>query len=82
VVTTDRVFSIRVGLDASTVTPGNTAPDVSLTTPVIDPCAYNADGSTIQANVNRILETARITPPISLRCRRPWKMYVVYSFRP
>ena len=30
-VTTERVFSISAGLDASTVTPGSTAPEVSLT---------------------------------------------------
>ena len=30
-VTADRVFSISAGLDASTVTPGSTAPDASLT---------------------------------------------------
>jgi hypothetical protein len=29
------VFSIRTGLLASTETPGSTAPEVSLTTPVI-----------------------------------------------
>src|SRR5262245_17954589 len=34
-VTTVRVFSIRAGLEASTVTPGSTAPDVSLTTPAM-----------------------------------------------
>jgi hypothetical protein len=28
-------FSISAGLDASTVTPGRTAPDVSLTVPVM-----------------------------------------------
>ena len=38
-VTTERTFSIREGLDASTVTPGRTAPDVSLTSPAIDACA-------------------------------------------
>ena len=32
-VTPDRTFSISTGLDASTVTPGSTAPDVSLTRP-------------------------------------------------
>src|SRR5579864_4287692 len=34
-VTTVRTFSIRAGLAASTLTPGSTAPDVSLTTPAI-----------------------------------------------
>ena len=34
-VTTDRTFSISAGLAASTVAPGNTPPEASLTTPVI-----------------------------------------------
>src|SRR5262245_406699 len=34
-VTTVRTFSMSAGLDASTVTPGRTSPDVSLTTPVM-----------------------------------------------
>ena len=38
-VTTVRTFSMSAGLAASTVTPGNTAPDVSLTTPAMDACA-------------------------------------------
>src|SRR6476646_1361839 len=42
-VTALRTFSISTGLDASTVTPGSTAPDESLTTPVTlappEPCA-------------------------------------------
>src|SRR5437867_3814631 len=44
-VVTVRVFSISTGLDASTVTPGSTAPDVSLTTPAIDPWAEAAAGT-------------------------------------
>src|SRR6266850_3490387 len=39
-VTAERVFSISAGLDASTVTPGRTPPDVSLTTPASVVCAY------------------------------------------
>jgi hypothetical protein len=35
-VTTERVFSMSAGLDASTVTPGNTAAEESLTVPTID----------------------------------------------
>src|SRR5437867_7695003 len=50
-VTTDRVFSISTGLVASTVTPGNTAPDASLTTPVIAACAWTAEG---RSNESRI----------------------------
>src|SRR5687768_6042893 len=44
-VTTDLTFSISAGLDASTVTPGSTAPDASLTCPAIDAWAYAATGS-------------------------------------
>ena len=46
-VTTVRVFSRSAGLDASTVTPGSTAPDASLTTPAIEalPCALAAAGA-------------------------------------
>src|SRR4029453_6860675 len=43
-VTTERTFSIKTGLEASTVTPGNTAPEGSLTTPVIDACACASVG--------------------------------------
>src|SRR5438876_11948851 len=48
-----RTFSIRAGLDASTVTPGSTAPDESLTTPVTlappEPCARAAAGSQVSS---------------------------------
>src|SRR5437867_10508089 len=44
-VVTVRVFSISTGLDASTVTPGSTAPDVSLTTPAIEPWAEARAGT-------------------------------------
>src|SRR5262245_18694715 len=36
---------MSAGLAASTVTPGNTAPDVSRTTPVIDACAWASEGA-------------------------------------
>src|SRR5436853_4059952 len=42
---TARVLSMRTSLDASTVTPGRTAPDVSLTTPAMVLCARAAAGS-------------------------------------
>ena len=46
-VTTVRTFSMSTGLDASTVTPGSTAPDGSLTTPAIVPsCASAAQAPT------------------------------------
>jgi len=35
-VTAERTFSMSTSLEASTETPGRTAPDVSLTTPVMD----------------------------------------------
>src|SRR5215831_2830354 len=48
-----RVFSISAGLAASTVTPGSTAPDVSLTTPAMDACANTACGTTIVSKESR-----------------------------
>src|SRR5258708_5561854 len=46
-VTALRTFSMRTGLDASTVTPGRTAPDASVTMPVmlaaLVPCAPAGD---------------------------------------
>jgi len=44
-----RTFSISASLDASTVTPGSTAPDVSLTTPEIEAWANAAEGRRISA---------------------------------
>src|SRR5205814_1062305 len=45
-VTADRTFSISAGLDASTVTPGRTAPEVSLTVPAMPlVCADAVTGS-------------------------------------
>src|SRR3977135_3638559 len=48
-VTTLRTFSMSAGLEASTVTPGRTAPELSLTTPAIPLavacCADAARGS-------------------------------------
>ncbi len=57
-----RVFSMRTGLAASTVTPGNTAPDVSLTTPVIDACANASAGSrTMHAKMPDVFTTLSTT---------------------
>src|SRR5262245_59446122 len=47
-----RIFSISAGLAASTVTPGSTAPDASLTAPAIDACA-NARFGRIHANARK-----------------------------
>ena len=54
-VTVDRTFSISAGLDASTVTPGRTAPDVSRTTPVIDACAGASAGIRMVIRARAIL---------------------------
>ena len=58
--TAERTFSIRAGLAASTVTPGSTAPDVSLTAPAMTACANVIAGkSAIPAAMVRVL-TKRI----------------------
>src|SRR5262245_1073315 len=60
-VTPVRTFSISAGLDASTVTPGKTPPDSSLTVPVRVPCANTADGRRTAAIR---IQTARDAPRI------------------
>src|ERR1700704_5954136 len=62
-VTAERTFSISTGLDASTVTPGSTAPDVSLTTPVMDAWAYTAAG-------RKMKHAHRLNTFITLRMKR------------
>src|SRR2546421_742529 len=57
----ERVFSMRTSLAASTVTPGRTAPDGSLTVPVIEPCANTVEGRKRTAVSRRIRRTS---PPI------------------
>jgi hypothetical protein len=52
-VVAERAFSISAGLDASTVTPGSTAPDASLTVPARVTCAHTALG-TIAATTSSI----------------------------
>src|SRR5688500_2341253 len=59
-VTTDRTFSIKAELAASTVTPGRTAPDVSRATPAMDACADAAAGTRTRHTIaSRIPFTAR-----------------------
>src|SRR2546423_5402804 len=61
-VVADRILSISTGLDASTVAPGSTAPEVSLTVPVIVAWADAAAGATTStANTTAILARPRIT---------------------
>ena len=57
-VTTVRTFSVNAGLDASTVTPGRTAPDESLTTPAIVACANATRGriSTAASTTRALIE--------------------------
>src|SRR2546430_8797838 len=64
-VTVVRLFSIRAGLDASTVTPGSTAPEVSLAlpamVPVPVPCALNMAGRSHSAPHTRMVSnTSRL----------------------
>src|SRR4051812_35615907 len=66
-VTALRTFSIRTGLDASTVTPGKTAPEVSVTTPerlaALNPCAAALAGTTTMQQRNH---APRIRPTNAL----------------
>src|SRR5436309_5142639 len=56
-VTTERVFSMSAGLDASTVTLGMTAPEESLTVPTIEAWACAMAGMTTTASRTRIAFT-------------------------
>src|SRR5678815_4349054 len=64
-VTTDRTFSVSAGLAASTETPGNTAPDASLTVPeIVACCACSAAGTRrTKATRPRVLNTPCMLPP-------------------
>src|ERR1700726_3295304 len=66
-----RTFSIRTGLDASTVTPGGPGPELSFTRPVIDACAY-ADAGIIasQMGTNRVFNAFMLPPYRFCRDRR------------
>src|SRR5438876_4180097 len=48
-VTALRLFSISAGLDASTVTPGSTAPEASFTTPVMEAWANARAGTSTRS---------------------------------
>src|SRR5262245_11275238 len=62
-VTVDRVFSMSTGLDASTVTPGHTAPDVSFTTPWMVAWAWPAPVKRArQSHVSSPLDRTLIIP--------------------
>src|SRR5262245_36785852 len=59
-VSAERVFSINAALEASTETPGRTAPDASRTVPVNAPWAKTVAGSRRTARTTRNLTGARI----------------------
>src|ERR1044071_9865967 len=68
-----RTFSINAGLDTSTVTPGSTAPDPSVTTPAIVACCADAavGRATPRANVaNRRSSTRRMRVNLDSEGRR------------
>src|SRR6516165_10116234 len=60
-VTADRVFSMSAGLAASTLTPGNTAPDASWTVPVRAAWAKTVPGRRRTARIARHFAEVRIT---------------------
>src|SRR5206468_12361034 len=64
-VTAVRVFSIKTGLLASIVTPGNTAPDESFTTPDRVDCWALTDAGRINSHdsTNTICRKDSILPP-------------------
>src|SRR5205823_4433689 len=66
-VTTVRTFSIKAGLAASTVTPGSTPPDVSLTTPAT-PLACCAEATTAH---NSDVTSAALTRPCLIIASAP-----------
>ena len=67
-VTPDRTFSMRTGLEASTVAPGSTAPDVSLTRPASVACANAANGTltTIASAKQNQLQSTHAQPSCRL----------------
>jgi hypothetical protein len=59
--TTDRTRSIKAGLVASTVTPGSTAPEVSLTVPVMVAWAHTTAGMmSRETHIVAVTHTRRI----------------------
>src|SRR5688572_17151432 len=60
-----RTFSMSTGLVASTVTQGNTAPDVSRTTPVIDDCCARLSEEVIRSNAETPVARVRLRIRIS-----------------
>src|SRR5436190_5935117 len=61
-----RTFSISAGLDASTVTPGSTPPELSLTTPAI-PLDVGACADAVTGNSSAHIMMLRPTPTTFVR---------------
>src|SRR5580765_2371926 len=75
-VTTDRVFSMRAGLAASTVTPGSTAPDESLTLPARPACANTTEGRTsTQERTAKPIANLRILCLLAMCFRDKLRLY-------
>src|SRR5215831_12626787 len=79
-VTTERVFSMSAGLEASTVTPGKTAPVTSLTTPamLLSLCASKTAGTAripTLATVARRIFVRLMVPPRSM-ARGRWRAHL------
>src|SRR5688572_21237522 len=72
--TTERTFSIRAGLAASTVTPGSTPPDVSLTTPAMPlACCAHALGASSR-------KLASTKTPVHAKLVRSLGLFIGFSF--
>src|SRR4051812_33811162 len=65
-----RTFSISTGLAASIVTPGSTAPELSLTVPEIEACANTDAGSKSSHD-----------SPTTIRCDAPMRTLLVWTGR-
>src|SRR6185369_10175358 len=60
---------MRAGLEASTVTPGNTAPEASRAVPTIDACANASEGTKARPITTRI--------PLNNRCMQLLRRAVI-----
>src|SRR5437763_2547799 len=67
----ERVFSMRTGLAASTVTPGSTAPAASFTIPVRELCACAAAGSRHKSRNATTLHARCLVMTMSLQVKTP-----------
>src|SRR5262245_13470992 len=65
-VTADRTFSMRTGLDTSTLTPGRTAFVLSVTSPLIVLCAAATPGYRTMTNSRFTVESRQLTHTLHL----------------